>query len=81
MERFQDAMANDPTNVDAIFGLAEAQQLLKKMRTQGSAITSFISILCPTVPKAKQAMKASEDAPGRKIDPLAAPPSVLRPKL
>ena len=28
--RYQDATAVDPTNVDAIFGLAETQQMLKK---------------------------------------------------
>ncbi len=57
LERFQDAMANDPTNVDAIFGLAEAQQLLKKNADSARNYQLYLDIV-PNGPKAKQAMKA-----------------------
>jgi tetratricopeptide (TPR) repeat protein len=57
LERFQDAMANDPTNVDAIFGLAEAQQMLKKNADAARNYQLYLDIV-PNGPKAKQAMKA-----------------------
>jgi hypothetical protein len=57
LERFQDAMANDPTNVDAIFGLAEAQQMLKKNADSARNYQLYLDIV-PNGPKAKQAMKA-----------------------
>jgi tetratricopeptide (TPR) repeat protein len=57
LERYQDAMANDPTNVDAIFGLAEAQQMLKKNADAARNYQLYLDIV-PNGPKAKQAMKA-----------------------
>jgi hypothetical protein len=55
--RYQDAMAVDPTNVDAIFGLAETQQLLKKNADAARNYQLYLDIV-PNGPKAKQAMKA-----------------------
>jgi tetratricopeptide (TPR) repeat protein len=55
--RYQDAMAVDPTNVDAIFGLAETQQVLKKNEDAARNYQLYLDIL-PNGPKAKQAMKA-----------------------
>jgi tetratricopeptide (TPR) repeat protein len=57
LERYQDAMANDPTNVDAIFGLAEAQQMLKKNADAARNYQLYLDIV-PSGPKSKQAMKA-----------------------
>jgi len=57
LERYQDAMANDPTNVDAIFGLAEAQQMLKKNADAARNYQLYLDIV-PNGPKAKQALKA-----------------------
>jgi tetratricopeptide (TPR) repeat protein len=57
LERYQDAMANDPTNVDAIFGMAEAQQMLKKNADAARNYQLYLDIV-PNGPKAKQAMKA-----------------------
>ena len=57
LERYQDAMANDPTNVDAIFGLAEAQQMLKKNADAARNYQLYLDIV-PNGPKSKQAMKA-----------------------
>jgi hypothetical protein len=55
--RYQDAMAVDPTNVDAIFGLAETQQMLKKNADAARNYQLYLDIL-PNGPKAKQALKA-----------------------
>jgi tetratricopeptide (TPR) repeat protein len=57
LERYQDAMANDPTNVDAIFGMAEAQQMLKKNADAARNYQLYLDIV-PNGPKSKQAMKA-----------------------
>ncbi len=57
LERFQDALATDPTNVDAIFGLAEAQQNLKKNTDAARNYQLYLDIV-PNGPKAKQAIKA-----------------------
>jgi tetratricopeptide (TPR) repeat protein len=57
LERYQDALATDPTNVDAIFGLAEAQQNLKKNADAARNYQLYLDIV-PNGPKAKQAMKA-----------------------
>jgi tetratricopeptide (TPR) repeat protein len=57
LDRYQDAMANDPTNVDAIFGLAEAQQMLKKNADAARNYQLYLDIV-PNGPKSKQAMKA-----------------------
>jgi tetratricopeptide (TPR) repeat protein len=55
--RYQDAIASDPTNVDAIFGLAETQRLLRKNADAARNYQLYLDIL-PNGPKAKQAMKA-----------------------
>jgi hypothetical protein len=55
--RYQDAMAVDPTNVDAIFGLAETQQMLKKNADAARNYQLYLDVV-PNGPKAKQAMKA-----------------------
>jgi tetratricopeptide (TPR) repeat protein len=55
--RYQDAMRVDPTNVDAIFGLAESQQMLKKNADAARNYQLYLDIV-PNGPKAKQAMKA-----------------------
>jgi hypothetical protein len=57
MLRYQDAMAVDPTNVEAIFGLAETQQMLKKNVDAARNYQLYLDIV-PNGPKAKQAMKA-----------------------
>jgi tetratricopeptide (TPR) repeat protein len=57
LERYQDAMANDPTNVDAIFGMAAAQQMLKKNADAARTYQLYLDIV-PNGPKSKQAMKA-----------------------
>jgi hypothetical protein len=50
-------MAVDPTNVDAIFGLAETQHMLKKDADAARNYQLYLDIV-PNGPKAKQAMKA-----------------------
>jgi hypothetical protein len=57
LDRYQDAMAVDPTNVDAIFGLAQAQQMLKKNADAARNYELYLDIV-PNGPKAKQALKA-----------------------
>jgi tetratricopeptide (TPR) repeat protein len=57
LERYQDALSNDPTNVEAIFGLAEAQQMLKKNTDAARNYQLYLDIV-PNGPKSKQAMKA-----------------------
>jgi tetratricopeptide (TPR) repeat protein len=55
--RYKEAMASDPANVDAIFGLAEAQRLLKQNAEAARNYQLYLDIL-PNGPKAKQALKA-----------------------
>ncbi|MGC2398456.1 MAG: tetratricopeptide repeat protein [Acidobacteriaceae bacterium] len=57
LSRFQDAMTYDPTNVDAIFGLAEAQRMLKKDADAARNYQLYLDIV-PDGPKSKQALKA-----------------------
>jgi tetratricopeptide (TPR) repeat protein len=57
LERYQDAMANDPTNVDAIFGMAETQQMLKNNADAARNYQLYLDIV-PNGPRSKQAMKA-----------------------
>jgi tetratricopeptide (TPR) repeat protein len=57
LERYQDAMAIDPTNVDVIFGLAQSQQMLKKNADAARNYQLYLDIV-PNGPKAKQALKA-----------------------
>lgn len=55
--RYQDAIASDPTNVEAVFGLAETQRGLKKNADAARNYQLYLDIL-PNGPKAKQALKA-----------------------
>jgi len=55
--RYQDALAADSSNVDAIFGLAETQQMLKKNADAARNYQLYLDIL-PNGPKSKQALKA-----------------------
>jgi tetratricopeptide (TPR) repeat protein len=55
--RYQEASAADPTNIDAIFGMAEAQRLLGKKDEAMRDYQMYLDIV-PNGPKAKEAMKA-----------------------
>ncbi len=55
--RFNDAAASDPTNVEAIFGLAETQRMLKKNAEAARNYQLYLDIM-PNGPKSKQALKA-----------------------
>jgi tetratricopeptide (TPR) repeat protein len=55
--RYQEASAADPTNVNAIFGMAEAQRLLGKKDEAARDYQMYLDIV-PNGPKAKEAMKA-----------------------
>jgi tetratricopeptide (TPR) repeat protein len=55
--RYKDATAADPTNVEAIFGLAESQRLLKKNADAARNYQLYLDIV-PNGPKSKQALKA-----------------------
>jgi hypothetical protein len=55
--RFQDATRSDPTNVSAIFGLAETQRSLGKDTEAAASYQMYLDIL-PNGPKSKDAMKA-----------------------
>jgi tetratricopeptide (TPR) repeat protein len=55
--RFQDATRSDPTNVSAIFGLAETQRSLGKTTEAATNYQMYLDIL-PNGPKSKEAMKA-----------------------
>jgi tetratricopeptide (TPR) repeat protein len=58
--RFKDATASDPTDVDAIFGLAETQRMLKNKAEAERNYQTYLAIL-PNGPKAKQALKALKE--------------------
>jgi tetratricopeptide (TPR) repeat protein len=58
--RYQDATATDPSNADAIFGLAQAQHNLKKDTDALKNYELFLRIV-PDGPKAKQAIKALKE--------------------
>jgi tetratricopeptide (TPR) repeat protein len=60
--RYKDATASDPTNVEAIFGLAEAQRMLKKNAEAARNYQLYLDIE-PNGPKAKQALKALKTLP------------------
>jgi len=60
--RYRDATASDPTNVDAIFGLAETQRLLGKNADAARNYQMYLDIV-PNGPKAKQALKALKTLP------------------
>ncbi len=55
--RYKDATAADPTNVEAIFGLAETQRMLKKNAEAERNYQLYLDIV-PNGPKSKQALKA-----------------------
>jgi tetratricopeptide (TPR) repeat protein len=57
LQRFKDATTYDPTNVDAIFGLAETQRMLKNNAEATRNYQLYLDIL-PNGPKSKQALKA-----------------------
>jgi tetratricopeptide (TPR) repeat protein len=60
--RYRDATASDPANVDAIFGLAEAQRLLGKNADAARSYQMYLEIV-PNGPRAKQALKALKTLP------------------
>jgi tetratricopeptide (TPR) repeat protein len=55
--RYKDATTADPANVEAIFGLAETQRMLKKNAEAARNYQLYLDIL-PNGPKSKQALKA-----------------------
>jgi tetratricopeptide (TPR) repeat protein len=55
--RYKDATAADPTNVEAIFGLAECQRMLKNNAEAARNYQLYLDIV-PDGPKSKQALKA-----------------------
>jgi tetratricopeptide (TPR) repeat protein len=58
--RYKDATTTDPTNVNAIFGLAETQRMLKKNTEAARNYQLYLDIV-PNGPKAKQALKALKE--------------------
>jgi len=60
LQRFKDATASDPTDVDAIFGLAETQRMLKNNAEAERNYQMYLEIV-PNGPKAKQALKALKE--------------------
>jgi tetratricopeptide (TPR) repeat protein len=63
--RYKDATAADPTNVAAIFGLAEAQRSLGKTADAARYYQMYLEIV-PNGPKSKEAMKALKTLQPRK---------------
>ncbi len=57
MLRYKDATTSDPTNVEAIFGLAETQRMLKQNAEAARNYQLYLDIV-PNGPRAKQALKA-----------------------
>jgi tetratricopeptide (TPR) repeat protein len=55
--RYKEATTYDPTNVDAIFGLAETQQMLKNNAEAARNYQLYLDVV-PSGPRAKQALKA-----------------------
>jgi tetratricopeptide (TPR) repeat protein len=55
--RYKDAAAADPTDVEAIFGLAETQRMMKKNAEAAQSYQMYLDIV-PNGPRAKQALKA-----------------------
>jgi tetratricopeptide (TPR) repeat protein len=60
LQRFRDATASDPTDVDAIFGLAETQRMMKNTAEAERNYQMYLAIV-PNGPKAKQALKALKE--------------------
>ena len=54
--RYKDAAAADPTNIDAIFGLAEAQRMLGKKNEAARNYQMYLDIV-PNGPRSKEAIK------------------------
>jgi tetratricopeptide (TPR) repeat protein len=62
LQRYKDATAADPSNVDAIFGLAEAQRMLKNNTEAAKNYQLYLDIV-PNGPKSKEALKALKALP------------------
>jgi hypothetical protein len=60
LQRFKDATASDPTDVEAIFGLAETQRMLKNNAEAESNYQMYLQIV-PNGRRAKQALKALKE--------------------
>jgi tetratricopeptide (TPR) repeat protein len=60
LQRFKDATASDPTDVNAIFGLAETQRMMKNNAEAERNYQMYLEIV-PNGPKAKQALKALKE--------------------
>jgi tetratricopeptide (TPR) repeat protein len=60
--RYKDATTADPTNVEAIFGLAETQRLLKNNAEAAKNYQLYLDIV-PNGPRSKQALKALKSLP------------------
>ena len=60
--RYKDATAADPGNVEAIFGLAESERMLKKNAEAARDYQLYLEIV-PNGPKSKQALKALKTLP------------------
>jgi tetratricopeptide (TPR) repeat protein len=60
--RYKDAAAADPTNVEAIFGLAETERMLKKNADAARDYQLYLDIV-PNGPRSKQALKALKTLP------------------
>ena len=60
--RYKDATAADPGNVEAIFGLAESERMLKKNAEAARDYQLYLDIV-PNGPKSKQALKALKTLP------------------
>jgi hypothetical protein len=60
--RYKDATSADPTNVDAIFGRAEAERLLKKNAEAAKDYQLYLDIV-PNGPRSRQALKALKTLP------------------
>ena len=57
-----DATAADPSNVEAIFGLAETERMLKKNAEAARDYQMYLDIV-PNGPRSKQALKALKTLP------------------
>jgi tetratricopeptide (TPR) repeat protein len=62
LQRYKDATAADPTNVDALFGLAETQRMLKNNAEAAKNYQLYLDIV-PNGPKSKEALKALKALP------------------
>jgi len=60
--RYKDATAADPSNVEAIFGLAETERMLKKNAEAARDYQMYLDIV-PNGPRSKQALKALKTLP------------------